>query len=243
MAEDLPRLTPQSALKMDQWKMAATRHVSASDRSLRLVIAAASDFPARWDSLLPSIVSSLGAALSAGDVPAANALLAAALPLFSRFRTDLDTDPLRIELNYCLQVFAAPLLEVFLSTSHSLLQPRSSAAQVFECLRLCCEVFYSFLTTSYPQSVEADGAPDALRAAVCNNLQLYIEKYEEELMPYLEEFAEAVWGLLLAAVSPRASRDQLAVTAIRAELLSLDDAKLIGVTNVEAYKFNLRFRV
>ena len=32
MAEDLPRLTPQSALKMDQWKMAATTHVSASDQ-------------------------------------------------------------------------------------------------------------------------------------------------------------------------------------------------------------------
>ena len=32
MAEDLPRLTPQSALKMDQWKMAVTTHVSASDR-------------------------------------------------------------------------------------------------------------------------------------------------------------------------------------------------------------------
>ena len=32
MAEDLPRLSPQSALKMDQWKMAATTHVSASDR-------------------------------------------------------------------------------------------------------------------------------------------------------------------------------------------------------------------
>ena len=31
-AEDLPRLSPQSALKMDQWKMAATTHVSASDR-------------------------------------------------------------------------------------------------------------------------------------------------------------------------------------------------------------------
>ena len=32
MAEDLPRLTPQAALKMDQWKMATTTHVSASDR-------------------------------------------------------------------------------------------------------------------------------------------------------------------------------------------------------------------
>ncbi|VAH03365.1 unnamed protein product [Triticum turgidum subsp. durum] len=32
MAEDLPRLLPQSALKMGQWKMTTTTHVSASHR-------------------------------------------------------------------------------------------------------------------------------------------------------------------------------------------------------------------
>jgi exportin-2 (importin alpha re-exporter) len=74
--------------------------------------------------------------------------------------------------------------------------------------------FRAFLTTSYPPLVEADGAPDALRAAVCDNVQLYMEKYEEEFRGYLKEFVEAVWGLLMApTVSP--SRGQLAVTAIR----------------------------
>ena len=31
MEKDLPRLSPQSALKVDQWKMVATTHVSVSD--------------------------------------------------------------------------------------------------------------------------------------------------------------------------------------------------------------------
>ncbi|KQK03472.1 exportin-2 [Brachypodium distachyon] len=207
-----------------------------------LAAAAATDFPAKWESLLPSIVSSLGTALSAGDVPATNSLLAAAASLFSRFRNVFDNNALRIDLKYCLDSFAAPLLEVFLSTSRRL-QASAAAANplevrpVFECLRLCCEIFYSlnsvdlpeffedhmrewmtefraFLTTSYPPPVEADGAPDALRAAVCDNLQLYMEKYEEEFRGYLKEFVEAVWGLLMApTVSP--SRGQLAVTAIR----------------------------
>ncbi|KAG2546371.1 hypothetical protein PVAP13_9KG029257 [Panicum virgatum] len=207
-----------------------------------LAAAAESDFPARWESLLPSIVSSLGTAVNAGDVAATNSLLAAAASLFSRFRNAFDTNALRLDLKYCLEIFAAPLLEVFLFASRRL-QAASTTVNplelrpVFECLRLCCEIFYSlnsvdlpeffednmrqwmtefraFLTTSYPPPVEADGAPDALRAAVCDNLQLYMEKYEEEFRGYLKEFVEAVWGLLTAqTASP--SRAQLAVTAIR----------------------------
>jgi exportin-2 (importin alpha re-exporter) len=207
-----------------------------------LAAAAASDFPARWESLLPSIVSSLGTAVNAGDITATNSLLAAVVSLFSRFRNAFDNNALRLDLKYCLDIFAAPLLEVFLFASRRLQAAATTAnplelRPVFECLRLCCEIFYSlnsidlpeffednmrqwmtefqaFLTTSYPPPVEADGAPDALRAAVCDNLQLYMEKYEEEFRGYLKEFVEAVWGLLMAqTASP--SRVQLAVTAIR----------------------------
>ncbi|CAL4926972.1 unnamed protein product [Urochloa decumbens] len=207
-----------------------------------LAAAAACDFPARWESLLPSIVSSLGTAVNAGDVVATNSLLAAAASLFNRFRNAFDNNALRLDLKYCLEIFAAPLLEVFLFASRRLQAAATTAnplelRPVFECLRLCCEIFYSlnsidlpeffednmrqwmtefraFLTTSYPPPVEADGAPDALRAAVCDNLQLYMEKYEEEFRAYLKEFVEAVWGLLMAhTASP--SRAQLAVTAIR----------------------------
>jgi exportin-2 (importin alpha re-exporter) len=74
--------------------------------------------------------------------------------------------------------------------------------------------FRAFLTTTYPPPVEADGAPDSLRAAVCDNLQLYMEKYEEEFRGFLQEFVEAVWGLLMAQTAAP-TRGQLAVTAIR----------------------------
>ncbi|XP_066329040.1 exportin-2-like [Miscanthus floridulus] len=207
-----------------------------------LAAAAASDFPAKWESLLPSIVSSFGTAVNAGDIAATNSLLAAIVSLFSRFRNAFDNNALRLDLKYCLDIFAAPLLEVFLFASRRLQAAATTAnplelRPVFECLRLSCEIFYSlnsidlpeffednmrqwmtefraFLTTSYPPPVEADGAPDALRAAVCDNLQLYMEKYEEEFRGYLKEFVEAVWGLLMAqTASP--SRAQLAVTAIR----------------------------
>ncbi|KAL5222335.1 hypothetical protein ABZP36_027048 [Zizania latifolia] len=244
-ADDADHLTPSDCAIIKthllQLLLTAPPRIQAQ-LSEALAAAAASDFPSKWEPLLPSIVSSLGTAISTGDVPATNSLLSAAASLFSRFRNAFDNNAIRLDLKYCLDNFAAPLLEVFLSTSRRLQAAATTASPpesrpVFECLRLCCEIFYSlnsidlpeffedhmrewmtefraFLTTTYPPPIEADGAPDELRAAVCDNLQLYMEKYEEEFRGYLKEFVEAVWGLLMApTVSP--SRGQLAVTAIR----------------------------
>ncbi|KAH7510901.1 hypothetical protein FEM48_ZijujUnG0073500 [Ziziphus jujuba var. spinosa] len=55
-----------------------------------------------------------------------------------------------------------------------------------------------------------------LRAAVCENINLYMEKNEEEFRCYLKEFVSAVWILLGNMVSQASSnRDQLAITAIK----------------------------
>jgi exportin-2 (importin alpha re-exporter) len=149
-------------------------------------------------------VSSLGTAVNVGDIAATNSLLAAVVSLFSRFRNAFGNTALRLDLKYCLDIFAAPLLEVFFASRR--LQAATTAnplllRPVFECLRLCREIFYSlnsidlpeffednmrqwmtefraFLTTSYPPPVEADGGPDggpdALRAAVRDNLSLFV---------------------------------------------------------------------
>ncbi|QHO45676.1 Exportin [Arachis hypogaea] len=78
--------------------------------------------------------------------------------------------------------------------------------------------FRKYLTTSYP-ALEGSGndgvaVVDELRAAVCENINLYMEKNEEEFQGYLNEFALAVWTLL-GNVSQSSSRDQLAITAIK----------------------------
>ncbi|WCJ22435.1 Exportin-2 [Euphorbia peplus] len=111
---------------------------------------------------------------------------------------------------------------------------------VFESQRLCCRIFYSlnfqelpeffednmdkwmvefkkYLTTGYPSlESSADGLTvvDNLRAAVCENISLYMEKNEEEFKGYVEGFALAIWTLL-GNVSQSSSRDRLAVTAIK----------------------------
>ncbi|KAF3328821.1 exportin-2 [Carex littledalei] len=210
-----------------------------SQLSEALAIASSHDFPSSWPTLLPDIISSLGTSLTSGDYTSVNSLLSAANSLFLKFRHSFDTQTLRLDLKYCLDLFAKPLLETFLNTSNlttaasnpSVLKP------LLECQRLCSEIFHSlnsielpeffedhmrewmekfrfYLTNTFAPQVETDGTADALRASICENLQLYMEKNEEEFKDYLEGFATAVWGLLMNATkSP--SRDQLAVTAIK----------------------------
>lgn len=78
--------------------------------------------------------------------------------------------------------------------------------------------FRKYLTTSYPalESSGADGVAvvDELRAAVCENINLYMEKNEEEFQGFLNDFALAVWTLL-GNVSQSSTRDRLAITAIK----------------------------
>ncbi|XP_061996202.1 exportin-2 [Rosa rugosa] len=111
---------------------------------------------------------------------------------------------------------------------------------LFESQRLCCRIFFSlnfqelpeffedhmnewmteqrkYLANSYPaleNSADGLAVVDELRAAVCENINLYMEKNEEEFQAYLNGFALAVWNLL-TTVSQASSRDQLAVTAIK----------------------------
>ena len=59
--------------------------------------------------------------------------------------------------------------------------------------------FKKYLNTKYPlENSGADGLAivDELRAAVCENINLYMEKNEEEFQVYLNDFALAVWSLL-----------------------------------------------
>ncbi|GLT84792.1 hypothetical protein SLE2022_030060 [Rubroshorea leprosula] len=111
---------------------------------------------------------------------------------------------------------------------------------VFESQRLCCRIFFSlnfqelpeffedhmrewmgefkkYLTINYPlleNSSDGLAVVDELRAAVCENISLYMEKNEEEFQGYLNDFASAVWTLL-TNVSLSSSRDKLAVTAMK----------------------------
>ncbi|XWS32030.1 hypothetical protein CRYUN_Cryun23aG0126000 [Craigia yunnanensis] len=127
---------------------------------------------------------------------------------------------------------------------------------LIESQRLCCGIFYSlnsqelpeffedhmrewmgefwkYLTMNYPSlESSADGLAlvDELRAAVCENISLYMEKNEEEFQGYLNDFLSAVWSLL-TNVSQSSSRDKLAVTAMK--FLTTDEGGKAGYTSAD----------
>lgn len=62
---------------------------------------------------------------------------------------------------------------------------------------------------------DQEAAPlEQLQVAVLENINLYVEKYEEEFLPHLPTFTTAVWALLLD-VGPQARLDGLATQGIQ----------------------------
>lgn len=62
------------------------------------------------------------------------------------------------------------------------------------------EEFHFYLTYDNPALAEKDAdkesVVDAVKAAVCNNINLFIEINEEEFAKYLNTFAQDVWTQL-----------------------------------------------
>ncbi|KAJ1429475.1 Importin-beta, N-terminal domain [Sesbania bispinosa] len=248
-SEDTPILPPekeQIKTLIVPLMLSATPKIQAQ-LSEALAVISNHDFPKSWSALLPELVSNLQKASQASDYASINGILGTANSIFKKFRFQYKTNDLLLDLKYCLDNFAAPLLEIFLKTASLIDTAAATAANpanlrpLFESQRLCCRIFYSlnfqelpeffedhmrewmtefrkYLTTSYP-ALEGSGPDgvalvDELRAAVCENINLYMEKNEEEFQGFLNDFALAVWTLL-GNVSQSTSRDRLAITAIK----------------------------
>ncbi|KAL6575622.1 hypothetical protein OROHE_000999 [Orobanche hederae] len=206
------------------------------------------DFPRAWPRLLPEVVVNLDKLSQANDYASVNGILATIDSLFKKFTYEFKTNDLMLDLKYCLDNFAKPLLEVFKRTAGFIDQSVGSGAPNASVIKgyidsqsLCCRIFYSlnfvdlpeffedhmnewmvefekYLTVKY-HALEDSGndgltSVDELRAAVCENISLYMEKEEDLFKKYLGDFVKAVWGLLVVA-SNSASRERLTVTAIK----------------------------
>ncbi|PSS04147.1 Exportin-2 like [Actinidia chinensis var. chinensis] len=218
-----------------------------SQLSEALAVIGKHDFPKLWPALLPELKSSLEKAGEASDYATVNGILGTLNSIFNKFRYQYKTNDLLLDLKYCLDNFAEPLLQIFKRTAGLIDNVVISGGQnvvlrsLIESQRLCCRIFYSlnfqelpeffedhmgewmgefqkYLSVKYPALEDGGGdgleVVDELRAAVCENISLYMEKNEEEFQGYLGGFAEAVWNLLVA-VSASSSRDRLTVTAIK----------------------------
>ncbi|CAL5195941.1 unnamed protein product [Lathyrus oleraceus] len=133
-----------------------------SQLSEALAIIGNHDFPRAWPTLLPELVASLQNASQANDYTSINGILGTADSIFGKFRTQSHSNDLWIDLKYCLDNFAAPLLEIFLKTA-SLIDAAATAAppppaanlrKLFESQKLCCSLFYSLNFQELPEFFE-----------------------------------------------------------------------------------------
>lgn len=131
-----------------------------------LVVIGKHDFPRQWTELLPMLNSMLQKALSeGGNYVAINGILGTANSLFKKFRHGYGTNDLRLDLRYCLDNFAVPLLQLFSQTATLIDSSVSSAAAganlkpLFESQRLCCRIFYSFNFQELPDLFEDNMEP------------------------------------------------------------------------------------
>ncbi|VVA94752.1 unnamed protein product [Arabis nemorensis] len=118
---------------------------------------------------------------------------------------------------------------------------------LFESQKLCCETVYSFsfhelpqffkdhmakwmkefikyLSSAYPaleNTADRLKAVDDLHASVCETINLYMQKYQQEFQDFWNDFASAVWTLL-RDVSMSSTRDELATQGSNEELFEKD---------------------
>ncbi|GJZ57344.1 exportin-2-like protein, partial [Tanacetum coccineum] len=243
-AAPIPDTEKEQIKQLIMWLMLSAGPKIQAQLSEALAVIANHDFLNLWPALLPELKMNLENAINVNDFVSVNGILASVNSLFKKFRYQYKSDPLLLDLKYCLDNFAAPLL----STVENLSVKMSGAVgialvvkQLVEEQRLCCRIFYSlnfldlpeffedtadewmdqfknYLTVRYPvvENSDADGIAlvDGLRAAVCDNITHYMEKEEELFQKYLRGFADAVWNLLVDA-SDSPSRERLTVTAIK----------------------------
>jgi exportin-2 (importin alpha re-exporter) len=118
-----------------------------------VTIIADSDFPAKWQSLIPDLVQKL----SFTDMSANIGVLQTAHSIFKRWRKEFRSDKLFSEINLVLQTFASPFLE-FLKTIDQHIDASSSNPKdlsiLLNILLILIKIFYDFNCHDLPEFFE-----------------------------------------------------------------------------------------
>ncbi|XP_027115455.2 exportin-2 [Coffea arabica] len=132
-----------------------------SQLSEALAVIGKHDFPKAWPTLLPELVASVDKLSLANDYVSVNGVLATLNSLFKKFRFQYKTNDLLLDLKYCLDNFAKPLLDLFQRTAslidHAVASGAANAATLrpyIESQRLCCRIFYSLNFQELPEFFE-----------------------------------------------------------------------------------------
>ncbi|KXJ93050.1 CAS/CSE protein [Microdochium bolleyi] len=202
-------------------------------------IIADSDFWERWDTLVQDLVSRF----SADNYKVNNGVLEVAHSIFVRWRPLYRSDDLYREINHVLNTFAGPFLSLLSMTDQAITANQNNKENLkgyFDTMSLLVKVFYDlscqdmppqfessleqistllhkYLTYENPLLVTDDdseaGVLENVKADICEALELYINKYDDEFSKYAPVFISSAWNLL-SAVGPETKYDNLVSRAL-----------------------------
>lgn len=199
------------------------------------------DFPAHWEGLLPNLVAKIASQdinIIKGVMLTANSIMKRFRYVF---KSDALYSELAICLSgfqqpllQCFQQNGLLIDHYAASKEHLLivLETQRLMSRVFfslnwqdipeffeDNIQLWMGEFAKYLEYTNPLVVDPDeeqepSAIDKLQAAVLENINMYASKYEEEFEPYLGQFTQLVWKLLMQ-VGPKPKFDNVATNAIK----------------------------
>jgi exportin-2 (importin alpha re-exporter) len=202
-------------------------------------IIADSDFWTRWETLTQDLVSRF----STTDPKVNIGVLEVAHSIFARWRPLYRTDELYTEINHVITTFGQPFLKLLQTTDAQITNNANNKAALtgwFETLSLLVKIFHDMSCHDMPPIFEENlesisglllkyfgytnpvlatdddsevSIVDTVKADICEALQLYTIKYNEEFGRFCENFITSAWNLL-STTGPETKYDMIVSKAL-----------------------------
>ncbi|KAI1138917.1 putative mportin-alpha export receptor [Hypoxylon sp. FL0543] len=203
-------------------------------------IIADSDFWDRWDTLVADLVSRF----TPDNFKVNNGVLEVAHSIFVRWRPLYRSDELYTEINHVLNTFAVPFLSLLSATDQQISTHANDKVALkgyFDTMSLLIKVFYDLSCQDMPPQFESNlehistllhkyltyenpllatdddseaGVIEIVKADICEALQLYVTKYDDDFGRYTQVFVNSAWNLL-SAIGPETKYDNLVSKALQ----------------------------
>ncbi|KAF0641152.1 hypothetical protein FPSE5266_03215 [Fusarium pseudograminearum] len=221
-------------------------------------VIADSDFWRRWDTLTQELVSRF----SATDPKVNVGVLEVAHSIFARWRPLFRTDELYMEINHVIETFGQAFLELLVTTDKKIAENNDKKDVLrgwFETLDLqikilhdmschdlppifdenlgsISELLHKYLTYSNPLLETDDddetSIVDTVKADICEVLELFTVKFDEDFSKYCQPFIEKAWNLL-SSTGPETKYDVIVSKALHFLTAIASSAQHSGIFNSE----------
>ncbi|OTA92295.1 hypothetical protein M434DRAFT_396540 [Hypoxylon sp. CO27-5] len=203
-------------------------------------IIADSDFWDRWDTLVADLVSRF----TPDNFKVNNGVLEVAHSIFIRWRPLYRSDELYTEINHVLNTFAVPFLNLLSATDQQISAHANDKVALkgyFDTMSLLIKVFYDLSCQDMPPQFESNledistllhkyltyenpllttdddseaSVIEIVKADICEVLQLYVTKYDDDFGRFTQVFVNSAWNLL-SAIGPETKYDNLVSKALQ----------------------------